>query len=347
MTGRVAQAALAAALLATAPLDVEACAGCRNPSLATGGAAAGALAEGALRARASVTGTTIHVVHEAGCADVANCEEIPVQPLHHHDQRLLPVELRLEAEFGVTSALGVEAQVPFRMVRTTVEYTTPEGKAYEPLDEGVHHRDETIVGPADPWLLARLGTTVSRSWLAVRAGTSLPVGRTEEDPFELGDRGRRHQHIQLGSGAFHPIVIGEASTRLGSVELSSFVLAETPLYENRHGYRAPMRLHGGVTAGGALGGGFEGNLGPEIVHEGAERWGGRERQDGSLGRTELSASGSLVFTLDGTELGLRARVPVWRHIVVGDEPAGELSSPVTVSLSVGRTFGGPVRASGS
>jgi hypothetical protein len=29
---------------------------------------------------------------------------------------------------------------------------------------------------------------------------SLPIGKTEENPFELGDRGLSHQHIQFGSG---------------------------------------------------------------------------------------------------------------------------------------------------
>jgi hypothetical protein len=37
-------------------------------------------------------------------------------------------------------------------------------------------------------------------------------------------------------------------------------------------------------------------------------------------------------------LSLSARVPLWRHIVVGDEPPGTLRSPVILSLGYAHTF---------
>jgi hypothetical protein len=73
--------------------------------------------------------------------------------------------------------------------------------------------------------------------------------------------------------------------------------------------------------------------GVEAFHEAAERWDSRVRQDGSLGRTELLLAAALNYRLGATQLGLSARAPVWRHIVIGDGPPGTLSSPVIVSLS--------------
>ena len=341
MTQRAATLALAAiaAVMSHAP-RAHACAGCRNPSLAVSRGNQGPLPEGALRAGLSATGTSVHVVHEAGCADPANCDEVPVQPAHLHDQRLYPLELRLSGEYALSDAFAVDAQLPFRIVATSVEYTTPEGASYEPLDEGVHHRDETLAGLGDPWLLFRAGDYVERFWLAARAGVSLPLGGTEENPFELGDRGQRHQHIQFGSGTFDPVVVLELARSFDGLELQAFAQGLFPLYENRHGYHAPWRVYGGTSLGTLLAGKLFGSLGVEAFHEDAEEWDGERRQDGNLGRTEVLGAATLSHAFGATEASLGVRVPFYRHIVSGDEPPGTLSSPVTLSLSVVHVFGG-------
>jgi hypothetical protein len=333
--------ALAAAVahLVVAPRAM-ACAGCRNPSLAVTRGSAGPLDAGAARLGAAVTGTTVHVVHEAGCRDTNACAEVPVQPTYFHDQHLYPLELRLMGEYGLSKTFGIEAQVPFRSVTSTIEYTDANGAHYEPRDPGIHHRNETVFGVADPWLLFRVGAIVEKWWLAARPGLSIPLGSTEENPFALGDRGQRHQHIQLGSGTFDPLAIVEASRAFEAVRLQFFAQAQVPLYENGQGYRAPWRVYGGGSAGRKLVSELSGSLGAEASHEAAEKWDGEVRQDGNLGRTELLLAATLDYRLGATDLGLSARVPVWRHIVVGDEPPGTLSSPVILSLSATHVFGG-------
>ena len=83
-----------------------------------------------------------------------------------------------------------------------------------------------------------------------------------------------------------------------------------------------------------------GSLGAAASHEAAEKWNGQVRQDGNLGRTELLLAATLSHRPGITELGLSVRVPVWRHIVTGDEPPGTLSSPLIVSLSATHVFEG-------
>ncbi len=332
-------APIAALLAVLSPArHADACAGCRNPSLAATRGSEGPLAGEALRVGLTVTGTAIHVVHEAGCRDTSSCTEVPAQPTYLHDQRIYPVEFRLTGEYGLSKMFGVEAQLPFRSVTTTIKYKTPAGAPYEPLDPGVHHRDETVAGIADPWLLLRIGGNVAKTWIAVRPGVSLPLGRTEENPFELGDRGLRHQHIQLGSGTFDPLLVLEASRSFDDLMLQVFAQAQRPLYENRHGYRAPTRLYGGTSLGMKLAGELSGSLGIEALHESAEEWDGKRRQDGNLGRTEILGAVTANYTIDKTELTLGVRIPFWRNIVVGDEPPGTLSSPLTVSLGVSHVF---------
>jgi len=344
---RAVATAIAAGMLVTAARleRAEACAGCRNPSLAVTRGSDGPLPQGGVRLGVSVTGTYVHVVHEAGCRDTTACAEVPIQPTYFHDQRLYPIELRMTAEYGLDEIFGVEVQVPVRSITTTIEYSDAEGAPYEPLDAGVHHRDETVAGLADPWVLLRIGTNAGPWWLAARPGVSIPLGRTEEDPFELGDQGLRHQHIQLGTGTWDPVLVLEASRAFEQLRLDLFAQGQLPLYENSHGYRAPWRVYGGTSVGAKVVGGLMVSLGVEAFHEAAEQWDGELRQDGNLGRTEVLGAATLSHAFGATELSLGVKVPFWRRIVSGDEPAGTLSSPFTLSLAATHVFGAGAKTS--
>ncbi|MBC8131427.1 MAG: hypothetical protein H7X95_00490, partial [Deltaproteobacteria bacterium] len=284
---------LAAALLLPAA-RAHACAGCRNPNMPITRLEAVHLAPGEVRAAAIFGATAIHVVHPAGCTDLANCTEIPIQPAYQHNQKIYPGEFRAAAEMGLTNTLGVELHVPTRVVRTTIKYTTPAGAPTIPLDPETHHRNETLAGIGDPWVLARWNTTVGGLLITARAGTSLPLGRTEPNPFALGNQGLRHQHIQFGSGTFDPVVGFDIVRPLARLQLTGYGQAQTALYQNRHGFRAGTRLFGGLQAGRRLFATLTGALGLDVLHEGPERWDGRIQQDGNLGRTELLLGVSLV-----------------------------------------------------
>lgn len=296
------------------------------------------LGPGEVRASIIAGATSLNVVHPAGCADLSSCGEVPVQPVHLHDQRILPGEIRPVAEVGIWRAFGAEVHVPFRLTHTTIRYSTPDGAPYEPLDPGVHHRNETLAGMGDPWLLGRWHARFGTFLLITRAGVSLPIGRTEENPFARGAAGVRHQHIQFGSGTFDPVIAADLSRSFGLVQATAYVNVQAALYENEQGFRAGKRLLGGLQAGRRIVGGLSGVLGADVAHEGVERWEGRIQQDGNLGRTEILVGGSLMWASGPTSFGLVARFPIWRHIVVGDEPPGTLSSPVMLSAVVSRTF---------
>lgn len=165
-----------------------------------------------------------------------------------------------------------------------------------------------------------------------------PADGTVENPFELGDHGLRHQHVQFGGGSFDPVLVLEATRSLQPVTLEAFAQGQVSLYENSHGYRAPWRLSAGGAVGTKLFGDLSGALGAELFHEDAERWDGAIRQDGNLGRTELLAAAMLRQVVGKGVLSLSARVPVWRNIVVGDEPPGTLASPLILSLSYSHAF---------
>jgi len=339
---RVLAALLAAgALVPLTAHHAHACAGCRNPSMPVARLDAVELAPREVRATAILGTTYLDTLHAAGCADLANCDEVPVQPTYMHHQKIYPAELRAIAEVGLTRTLGFELQFPFRVVGTTIQYTTPDGQPYIPADPGVHHRDETLAGIADPWLLGRWGARLGDFLLVLRAGVSLPLGRTEPNPFLLGDAGIRHEHIQFGTGTFDPVAGFQLGRPIGSVQVAAYAQAQASLYQNEHGFRAPARFFGGVQGSHHLFGTLSGGLGVDLLYEGAERWDGVIQQDGNLGRTEILAAGVLVQKFGEASVTLNLRVPMYRHIVTAGEAGGSLSSPVMLSVLVSRSFGGP------
>jgi hypothetical protein len=338
---RVLAGLLALLLGSGLPRLASACAGCRNPNLPITRLSTVHLAPGEIRASGVVSATTLNVVHEAGCADPADCPEVPAQPRFLHDQDIFPGEIRVVGEMGLTRQLGVELQLPFRVTRTTVRYTDLAGQPYRPLDPDVHHRNETMAGVGDPWLLGRWGRSLAGTAVTARAGVGIPLGSTEDDPFALGARGERHQHIQFGSGTFDPLLMLDLSRTIAPVDVSLFGQAQLSLYQNSKGFRAGNRYFAGVQAGALLAERVTTSLGVDLLTERPERWSGRIQQDGNLGRTELLGGVSLSRPFGRAIASLVVRFPLYRQIVAGDETKGRLSSPLMLSLVLSRTFRSP------
>ena len=73
---------------------------------------------------------------------------------------------------------------------------------------------------------------------------SLPIGKIEEDPYRLGDAGKKHLHIQFGTGTFVPIIKFQHSIKfLSRLALHGFFTGRLPFYENGKAYRAPTELN--------------------------------------------------------------------------------------------------------
>jgi hypothetical protein len=326
--------------LASLPRLAAACAGCRNPNLPITRLSTAQLAPGQIRGSAVLSATTLNVVHQAGCSDPASCHEVPVQPPFLHDQDIYPGELRAVAELGLSRGWGLEVQLPFRLTTTTIRYSDLDGGAYQPLDPEAHHRNETLAGFSDPWLVGRWGALFRGVTVTARAGKTIPLGRTEEDPFALGAQGQRHQHIQFGNGTFDPLLMIDLSRTVGRVDLGVYGQTQLTLYENRKGFRAGHRFFAGGQAGTLAFEKLTIALGLDVLSERPERWQGKIQQDGNLGRIELLGGLALTRPFGSTVATLIARVPLYRHIVTGDEPRGRLSSPLMLSLVLSRTFGG-------
>jgi hypothetical protein len=127
-----------------------------------------------------------------------------------------------------------------------IEPTSPAEKQAILANQNIHHRDETYRGFSDFSL--RFSHTRHGIWrgddhFIALLGTSIPMGKTEDDPFKLGDAGLKHLHIQFGTGTFNPLAEVHYGTPLfGDFSMSASIRGQFPFYENSKTYRGSMEV---------------------------------------------------------------------------------------------------------
>ncbi|HZA50516.1 MAG TPA: hypothetical protein VE549_07235, partial [Myxococcaceae bacterium] len=176
-------------------------------------------------------------------------------------------------------------------------------------------------------------------------GLTIPLGRTEPDPFALGRAGQPHQHIQHGTGTLNPVLgldIGRAFDRF---QLSAYGQTLLFLYENGHGYQAGNRYLAGISGETNLGSNLRLGLGVDVLNEQPERWSGQVQQDGNVGRTDVLAGGLVGYAFGPITAVLSMKVPVWQKFIDAgdgsDGGPGQLAYPAIVNVALQRTFGAP------
>ncbi|CAN5723252.1 hypothetical protein BH11MYX2_BH11MYX2_38860 [soil metagenome] len=253
-----------------------------------------------------------------------------------HDQTIWNSQTQLVAELGVREWLAIDAVVPFRVFRTRIRYLDDAGQVGQIENPFIHHHNETLTGVGDPWLMARTSSQLGRVAVGGRVGFTIPLGRTEPDPFELGDEGLPHEHSQFGSGTVEPIVGLDVSTRLGPYALDAFALTIQSLYANSHDYKQGDRYAGGV--GGTryvASNKLRLRATMEAQHETAELWHGiQHTEEGNIGRTDVLAGVEVGYAFTRTwHAGLSAKVPLYTHV-----EGGQLDVPLFFGATVGGRF---------
>lgn len=283
--------------------------------------------------------TTINVVHEAVCPDIGPVCAVRDEPPQVHDQQFYLGELRLVADYAVLDWLSAELQLPLRVSGTTITFRRLDGTPFEPEGGDIHHRNETLVGVGDPWLSARPTFRTGGFTLSGRLGLTLPLGRTEPNPFVLGRMGLQHQHVQFGTGTVDPLVGLQLSQRLGErVTPRLYGLAQLSLYQNRFGYQAGSRFLGGLAADVKVLEVLSLTATSEVLVELPERWDGRIEQDGNIGRVDVLVGAAVEWRVAGFTLSLSGRGPVFQYFFHESEDHGQLRFPLILSLGAERSF---------
>jgi len=168
-------------------------------------------------------------------------------PLYRHEVSLDYARVELGLQYTLSNEWDLLARIPWEQKRQNasiewIEPATPDEQAAMQRNVDLHHRTVTLRGFGDAMLLGR------RRWPAVlraddvltlSGGITVPIGRTIENPYDLGDRGLQHLHIQFGSGTFDPLL--EASYHApirGRLTAGGYLSGRFPFYENDHTFRA-------------------------------------------------------------------------------------------------------------
>jgi hypothetical protein len=263
------------------------------------------------------------------CPDIGPiCATQPQQP-YQHDQHLYTWQLDADIEVGLVPHLAVELTLGLRQVVERISYLDLDGQPYVPPVPDVHHRNETLTGPVDPWLMLHTGASWEGFVGTLRAGVTLPLGSTVPDPFKLGLEGLPHEHIQFGNGTFDPVAGLTLQKELGPVTVDLWTLDRFPVAENSYGYQAGVTLLFGAGVQSGLGlrdWNFSGGV--DLYRQNAEHWSGVEYSEGNLGRTDvlLDLSTSWAFTPHWSAV-LGLKIPLYTYAV-----GAQVSYPAILSF---------------
>ncbi len=172
-------------------------------------------------------------------------------PLHRHHVTLniFRVDIGLKYQFG--SQWMLEANIPYetKVQEATLEEIESVTQAEREAiirNRDNHHRNETYTGLTDSDVFLgyhTVGLLKENDFLMGRIGTTIPFGKTEEDPWKLGNAGLEHLHIQFGTGTFNPIADLHYSLPLyKGLGANASVRGKFPFYENSKTYRGSREL---------------------------------------------------------------------------------------------------------
>ena len=262
-------------------------------------------------------------------------------PLHRHHVALSTYRMDVGLQYLLNDQWTLQANVPYavRDQEASIEWIDPvtsEDKQAILRSRDIHHRNETYTGLADADLFLGYkmrGPFKTGDVLFARLGTTIPTGRTEENPWKLGEAGIEHLHIQFGTGTFNPIANLRYSLPLyRSGLITASVRGMFPFYENSKTYRGPVELS--YTAGFIyrlfdwLS--FSGNyLG---FYQSAAAWAG-ERDINTGLRYSMAALGMSLATLDGITVSANVMFPLTQETLYAEGDAIEFGNLVSLTTS--------------
>ena len=262
-------------------------------------------------------------------------------PLHRHHVALSTYRIDVGLQYLLSDQWTLQANIPYAVKNqeASIEWLDPVSSEDEKAilrSRDIHHRDETYTGLSDSDLFLGYkirGLFRTGDVLFNRLGTTIPTGKTEENPWILGDAGIEHLHIQFGTGTFNPIANLQYSLPLyrgGTITASA--RGVFPFYKNSKTYQGPIELS--YTAGFTyrlfnwLS--FSGNyLG---FYQSSASWAG-ERDINTGMRYSMAALGMSLATLEGISVSANVMFPLTQETLYDEGDAIEFGNLVSLTTS--------------
>jgi len=252
------------------------------------------------------------------------------QQPQHHNLDVVVTSWTLSTSYGLHKRLALEFDLPFRANFVGASFDDGQGEEIAGFSS-IHHRDETIAGIGDIFLGARIAairpTDVPRLSIDITAGTSIPTGHIEPDPFLLGEQGKEHQHMFFGRGTFIPRFGLKIDYSFDQFSLSGWVQSKTSFVENSEGYHPSSTATGGFSVASSFGlQQWRFMLQQMLFHESKATWSGRRAENS--GRTDLIAALGVIYQPHPKwSINVSARVP-WKSYTYG----AQMRIPVILGL---------------
>ena len=250
-------------------------------------------------------------------------------PLHRHHVTLNIFRVDVGLKYQLSSQWMLEANVPYetKVQEATIEeidsVTESEMEAIV-RNRDNHHRNETYTGLTDADIFLgyqRVGVFRENDFLMGRIGTTIPFGRTEEDPWKLGDAGLKHLHIQFGTGTFNPMADLHYSlpiySRLGA---NASVRGKLPFYENNKTYRGSREITYTAGLNYRFGDWLSLQAGYMGFYQSFAYWAGEQDINSGL-RFSMASIGASVVTPYNIPLSLTLMLPLSQETLYDDSDA--------------------------
>jgi len=272
----------------------------------------------------------------ASCPDVAPECAVMTIPDHEHHVRLALFHSELNTAYGIRTGLGLSLRLPYDIKDQRVRYTTLTGEPFVPPYGDIHHRTETLRGISDgDLLLIWAPPAAGASHWHFGFGSTLPFGHTVPDPVELGREGKKHEHLQFGSGVFAPEAEIAWSRPIRKVTASALLQATVPLTANDRGYRAPKSFRWSIGPSLAIGRASVG-LGMAGQYQTIGRWHGESDEGSGFSNGGLRLQVSLPLP-GGAAISPSIYRELYSHGLNTTEHE-TFSQGITLGVTISRTF---------
>jgi len=256
--------------------------------------------------------------------------EEEIEP-HQQQAQLLWMRLAPRVSVGLAEGWKLSARIPVNVRWFDVNYLRNDGSTFEPAYADEAGSGESIQGLGDPALMVSKIGRWPGGWIgAVGGGVSLPLGKTEDNPYSRNQLGSLQQHAQMGTGAVQPMFNMEVIREKEGWRGFASTGMTFSFYTNAKGYRPPSVYTAAVGASRELGERFDGLVALNFNRTSKDFWEGV----GYPGRDALNAKFGLTAHL-GLNWLLEAQAQVLlREGLLGVQTGDMMTQRGSITLGV-------------
>lgn len=239
----------------------QACPACSNPALQSSEkleAGLDTLQKGFLRFTLNVTNGFDYQGGHPNYRGLTSDGQVITVPMHEHIVSLdfIRTEVSLEYTFATNWSAWLRIPYDIKIQKAYIDFPESVTKQQEEniiRNRDIHHRNENYYGISDlRFLLSKRvnGFIGKNGRLDIAGGFSLPTGKTEDNPLTAIAAGKKHLHIQFGTGTFDPLLEFHYSNVLTrKISIAFFTINKFPFYKNDKGYKGPLETTTGISTG--------------------------------------------------------------------------------------------------